>query len=55
MRETYISEQDAEFMKLRDQVLKVIPPGTSNGKKWRAFREYMNSYYKKLPSHLGRN
>lgn len=49
-RTTSMTKQDQEFMKLRDQVFKVIPQGTSNGKQWRAFREYMDFYYKKLPS-----
>ena len=51
MRETYTTEQDVEFMKLRDKVFKVIPEGEKNGKKWRAFRDYMNFCYKKLSSH----
>lgn len=52
MRDTSMSKPDAEFMKLRDQVFKVIPQGTSNGKKWRAFRAYMDFYYKNLPNYL---
>lgn len=50
MRNTSMNKQDREFMKLRDQVFRVIPSGTQNGKKWRAFREYMDFYYKKVPS-----
>lgn len=50
MKETYIINQDKQFMKLRDQVFKLIPAGKDYGKKWRAFREYMNFYYKRIPS-----
>lgn len=50
MRETHMTKQDQEFIRLRNQVFKVIASGAKNGKKWRSFREYMDFYYKKLPS-----
>lgn len=56
MRSIHITKQDKEFMKLRDQVLKIIPivrEGDEKGKiemrkKWKAFRIYMGSYYRKV-------
>lgn len=55
MRSTYMTKQDKEFMDLRDKVKKVIPYGSidhktkrQQAKKWRAFKEYMDFYYKNL-------
>lgn len=52
MRDTSMTNQDAEFEKLREQVFKVIPRGSPHGKKWKAFRAYMDFYYKDMPSYL---
>lgn len=48
MRETYMTQQDKDFMKLRDEVFKIIPQGEKNYKTWKRFREYMEFYYKHL-------
>lgn len=36
---------DKDFMKLRDQVLKLIEQGADNQRVWRRFVKYMQVYY----------
>lgn len=60
MRETYITEQDKKFMKLRDFILNIFPvPPEGEGrlkkknqirKEWKSFCRYMDVYYKEVKS-----
>lgn len=49
MRDISMTEEDKQFMELRDRIFEVIPQGEDNAHTWARFREYMDFYYKSLP------
>lgn len=53
-RETGMTKEDVEFMKMGEAVLKYIPQGKDRAYKWRKFKAYMEFYYRDMPNYLAK-